>query len=377
MEKIVVAADSFKGSLTSAQACGAIAAGVRRALPDAEVIVVPVGDGGEGTMDALADALGASPISCRVHGPLMDPIKASYAVTSDGSTAIIEIAAAAGLTLVSSERRNPLVTTSFGVGEMIAGALRRGVRRFLIGLGGSATNDAGAGMLAALGFRFYDNAGCLINVPCGKDLERIVRIDGSSVIPELDEAEFIAACDVSNPLYGPVGAAYVFAPQKGASEADVEVLDSGLRSFSEAMISSGYEDVSQLPGAGAAGGLGGAFAGFLHADLRRGIDMVLDAVGFRQTIDGACLVITGEGRIDSQTLMGKTPAGVLAVALEKSIPVIAIGGSVEDGTELSGFAAVVQAMPAGMPVDEAMRPDVAVKNLENAAFRAVISHIEA
>lgn len=377
MEKIVVAADSFKGSLTAVQACGAIAAGVRRALPDAEVIAVPVGDGGEGTMNALSGALRASEVPCRIHGPLKEPLEAFYAVTPDGNTAVIEVAAAAGLTLVSQERRNPLDTTSFGVGEMIADALERGVRRFIVGLGGSATNDAGAGMLAALGFRFYDNAGKVINVPCGKDLEHIVRIDGSSVIPEVAEAEFIAACDISNPLYGPDGAAYVFAPQKGASEADVEVLDSGLRSFSEAMISSGYEDVSQLPGAGAAGGLGGAFAGFLHADLKRGVDMVLDAVGFRQTIDGARLVITGEGRIDSQTLMGKTPAGVLAVASEKSIPVIAIGGSVEDGTELPGFAAVVQAMPAGMPVDEAMRPDVAVKNLENAAFRAVISHIEA
>lgn len=376
MEKIVVAADSFKGSLTAVQACGAIAAGVRRALPDAEVIAVPVGDGGEGTMNALSGALRASEVPCRIHGPLKEPLEAFYAVTPDGNTAVIEVAAAAGLTLVSQERRNPLDTTSFGVGEMIADALERGVRRFIVGLGGSATNDAGAGMLAALGFRFYDNAGKVINVPCGKDLEHIVRIDGSSVIPEVAEAEFIAACDISNPLYGPDGAAYVFAPQKGASEADVEVLDSGLRSFSEAMISSGYEDVSQLPGAGAAGGLGGAFAGFLHADLKRGVDMVLDAVGFRQTIDGARLVITGEGRIDSQTLMGKTPAGVLAVASEKSIPVIAIGGSVEDGTELPGFAAVVQAMPAGMPVDEAMRPDVAVKNLENAAFRAVISHIE-
>jgi glycerate kinase len=377
MEKIVVAADSFKGSLTAVQACGAIAAGVRRALPDAEVIAVPVGDGGEGTMNALSGALRASEVPCRIHGPLKEPLEAFYAVTPDGNTAVIEVAAAAGLTLVSQERRNPLDTTSFGVGEMIGDALERGVRLFIVGLGGSATNDAGAGMLAALGFRFYDNAGKVINVPCGKDLEHIVRIDGSSVIPELAEASFVAACDVSNPLYGPDGAAYVFAPQKGASEADVEVLDSGLRSFSEAMISSGYEDVSQLPGAGAAGGLGGAFAGFLHADLKHGVDMVLDAVGFRQTIDGARLVITGEGRIDSQTLMGKTPAGVLAVASEKSIPVIAIGGSVEDGTELPGFAAVVQAMPAGMPVDEAMRPDVAVKNLENAAFRAVISHIEA
>lgn len=377
MEKIVVAADSFKGSLTAVQACRAIAAGVRRALPDAEVIAVPVGDGGEGTMDALAGALRASEVPCRVHGPLKEPQEAFYAVAPDGNTAVIEVAAAAGLTLVSRERRNPLDTTSFGVGEMIADALERGVRRFIVGLGGSATNDAGAGMLAALGFRFYDNAGKVINVPCGKDLEHIVRIDGSSVIPELAETSFVAACDVSNPLYGPDGAAYVFAPQKGASVGGVVALDRGLRAFSEAMVSSGYEDISQLPGAGAAGGLGGAFAGFLHADLRRGIDMVLDAVGFRQTIDGARLVITGEGRIDSQTLMGKTPAGVLGVASEKSIPVIAIGGSVEDGTELPGFAAVVQAMPGGMTVDEAMRPEVAIKNLEDAAFRAVISHIKA
>lgn len=371
MEKIVVATDSFKGSLTSHEAGAAVAAGIRRAMPDADVLVVAVGDGGEGTVEALMDALDASFVSCRAHGPLMDGVEVSYAVSADGLTAVMEVAAAAGLTMIATERRNPLLTTSFGVGEMIADALRRGVRRFLIGLGGSATNDAGAGMLSALGFRFYDESGCRTDASGGKDLARIARIDHSFSVSGLADAEFIVACDVDNPLYGPRGAAYVFGPQKGASYSDVRTLDRGLRQFSEAMVASGYDDVSLMPGTGAAGGLGAAFFGILGAELKRGIDMVLDAVDFGGKLEGASLVITGEGRIDAQTVMGKTPSGVLGAASKTGIPVIAIGGSVEPGTVLPGFAAIVQAKPRGMALSEAMKPDVARRNIEDAAFRAV------
>lgn len=371
MEKIVVATDSFKGSLSSRDAGMAVSAGVSRALPGSQVQVIAVGDGGEGTVEALTEALGASPVSCRAHGPLMEICEVPYAVSADGGTAVLEIAAAAGLTMVPPGRRNPLYTSTYGVGEAIADALRRGVRRFLIGLGGSSTNDAGAGMLSALGYRFYDASGCAVRALCGQDLSGIARIDPAHSAPELAETQFIVACDVDNPLYGPRGAAYVFGPQKGASYSDVAALDLGLRQFSEAMVASGYDEVCDLPGAGAAGGLGAAFAGILGGRMRRGIDIVLDAVGFADRVEGASLVITGEGRIDAQTIMGKTPAGVLEAAAKKGIPVMAIGGSVEAGTQLPGFVSIVQATPPGMTLSEAMKSDVARRNIEEAAFRAI------
>ena len=364
MEKIVVATDSFKGSLSSRDAGMAVSAGVSRALPGSQVQVIAVGDGGEGTVEALTEALGASPVSCRAHGPLMEICEVPYAVSADGGTAVLEIAAAAGLTMVPPGRRNPLYTSTYGVGEAIADALRRGVRRFLIGL-------AGAGMLSALGYRFYDASGCAVRALCGQDLSGIARIDPAHSAPELAETQFIVACDVDNPLYGPRGAAYVFGPQKGASYSDVAALDLGLRQFSEAMVASGYDEVCDLPGAGAAGGLGAAFAGILGGRMRRGIDIVLDAVGFADRVEGASLVITGEGRIDAQTIMGKTPAGVLEAAAKKGIPVMAIGGSVEAGTQLPGFVSIVQATPPGMTLSEAMKSDVARRNIEEAAFRAI------
>lgn len=374
MKKIVVATDSFKGSLSSQDAGTAVAAGVLRAMPGAQVQVIAVGDGGEGTADALAEALGTSPVSCCAHGPLMEVCEVAYAVSSDGRTAVLEIAAAAGLTLIPAWRRNPLYTSSYGVGEAIADALRRGVRRFLIGLGGSSTTDAGVGMLSALGYRFYDASGIAAEALSGRDLVRIARIDPADAVPELSDAEFIVACDVDNPLYGRDGAAYVFGPQKGASYSDVAVLDLGLRQFAKAMVASGYADVSELPGAGAAGGLGAAFAGILGGRLKRGINMVLDAVGFADIVDGASLVITGEGRIDSQTIMGKTPAGVFEAASKKGIPVMAVGGSIEAGTALPGFVSIVQSMPAGMPLSEAMKPEVARRNIEEAVFQVVKSY---
>lgn len=364
----MVATDSFKGSLSSKEAGDAIAAGVRRALPDADVVVVPVGDGGEGTVRALMDALGATEVRCRVHGPLKDAVDAVYAVSADGNTAIIEAAAAAGLTLLEPHRRNPMHTTTFGLGEMIEDALRRGIRRFLVGLGGSATNDAGTGMLAALGYEFRDGSGNLLEMPCGADLPRVASIESKDVIPELAESVFVVACDVDNPLYGPRGAACVFGPQKGASEAEVAVLDEGLRKFADVMASSGYLDVAAMPGVGAAGGLGAAFAAFLGARLERGIDMVLEAVDFDRVLAGASLVITGEGRIDAQTAMGKTPAGILAAASRQGIPVIAVGGTVDRSVALPDFAAVIESKPSDMPLEEAMNPEVARRNLEEAAF---------
>lgn len=368
MEKIVVATDSFKGSLSSKEAGDAIAAGVRLALPDADVVVVPVGDGGEGTVRALTDALGATEIRCRVHGPLGDAVDAAYAVSADGRTAIIEAAAAAGLTLIEPHLRNPMHTTTFGLGEVIADALRRGARRFLVGLGGSATNDAGTGLLAALGYEFRDGSGNILEMPCGEDLRHVAKIECKDMIPGLAESAFIVACDVDNPLWGPRGAACVFGPQKGASEDDVAVLDEGLRKFADVMAASGYPDVAAMPGAGAAGGLGAAFAAFLGGRLERGIDLVLEVVDFDRVLAGASLVITGEGRIDAQTAMGKTPAGILAAASRRGIPVIAVGGTVDRSVSLPAFAAVIESKPSEMPLEVAMNPEVARRNLEEAAF---------
>lgn len=367
--KIVIATDSFKGSLSSRRAAGAMASGVLRVWPDAEIDIVPVGDGGEGTAEALADAMGAGWVTCPVCGPLMETVTARYAFSAATKTAVMEMAEAAGLTLVAPERRNPLYTSTYGLGMMIADALRRGAEHFLLGIGGSATNDAGTGMLSALGYRFYDASDRLIQARRGIDLVHVARIEGTA-----PRASFAVACDVANPFFGPDGAAFVYAPQKGAGEADVAELDLGLRSYAAALVASGYEDVSDLKGAGAAGGVGGTLAAVLGARLVPGIEMVLDAVDFGRRLEGAALVITGEGRIDRQTAMGKAPAGVLAAARSRGIPVVAIGGSLGEGARSCGFDAVRGAMPEGMTLDEAMRPEVAERNLADAAAYC-ISHL--
>lgn len=250
---------------------------------------------------------------------------------------------------------------------MILDAMRRGCRKFLVGIGGSATNDAGTGMLSALGYRFLDSAGHVLE-GCGKSLAEISSVDDSGVFPEVLESEFVIACDVDNPFCGPSGAAYVFAPQKGADMEMVEALDSGMRSFAEVIRAYCGTDVVEHPGAGAAGGLGGAFKAFLHAELCPGIEMVLDAVRFCDMARGSDLVITGEGRIDSQTLHGKTPAGVFGRAKSLDIPVVAIGGSVEMSEELGnfGFRDIIQVTPEGMPLEQAMREDIASSNIRSA-----------
>ena len=367
--KIVAASDSFKGSLTSAEVADSIEKGVYDADPFAEVVKVAVGDGGEGTMDALLETMGGRKIRLYVQDPLGRSHEAEYAVLNDGLTAVVEMSSASGLTLLSPEERNPMRTSTYGTGQMIADALDRGCRRFLIGIGGSATNDGGMGMLCALGYRFLDAEDN--ELPgTGASLADVFSIDDSGVLHGVHDSEFIVACDVDSPLYGPKGAAYVFAPQKGADPEMVRSLDEGLRHYAEVVSSS----AATVPGAGAAGGLGYAFVTFLGARLRRGADKVLDALCFDKIIEGADLVITGEGRLDSQTLAGKTPYAVLQRACKQGIPVIAVAGSVASDDEAicylsgnqsdeCGFRGIYQVTPSGMPLSDAMLPSTAAANI--------------
>lgn len=364
MKRITVAVDSFKGSLSSREVADAVEQGIVSVLPDCKVQKVSIADGGEGTVEAMVDTLSGEWVEIEVRDPLMRPIKVRYGVVDGGATAVMEMSAASGLPLLAESERNPLKTTTYGTGEMIADAIRLGCRKILIGIGGSATNDAGVGMLSALGFRFYDAAGELLSGG-GEVLQRIARIDNSQAIPQLSECEFVVACDVKNPLYGEAGAAYVFAPQKGADKAMVEQLDEGLRNFAQVVANYCGEELSSWPGAGAGGGLGFGFKALLGAELRPGIDMVLDAIRFSSIIEGCDLVITGEGRIDSQTVMGKAPSGVLRMATAQNIPTVAIGGAVEMCEELAGssFVAILPVVAGPVTLQEAMRKDVAHKNI--------------
>lgn len=369
--KIVVASDSFKGSLTSLQVADSVQEAVRQVCPSCNVVKVNVADGGEGTMDALQQTLGGTRQTISVSDPLGRRIEAGYVILEDRRTAVIEMSAASGLPLLQPSERNPMKTSTYGTGEMICDALDKGCRKFLVGIGGSATNDAGMGVLAALGFRFKDSCGQILP-PAGGSLQKVASIETDAVHPALSETEFIVACDVKAPLYGPQGAAYVFAPQKGADARMVEELDAGLRHFAEVAADVCGMDSSGMQGAGAAGGLGYAFRQFLDARLERGVDMVLDAIDFDRIISGADLIITGEGKVDSQTLTGKTPFGVAQRAMRQGIPVVAIGGGVQISSEdakKAGFSGVYQVTPAGMPLDEAMRPETASKNVYDTTLK--------
>ena len=318
--KIAIAIDSFKGSLGSMEAGNAAAEGVRRVLPDAECVVRPLADGGEGTVEALTAGLGGKLRSVKVTGPAGKPVVATYGLV--GGTAVMEMAQAAGITLVSGDDKNPLRTTTFGVGEMIKDAIAQGCLRFIVGIGGSATNDAGAGMLQALGFRLLDKDGC--DIPLGGGvLSRITKIDRSGVVPELRECTFRIACDVTNPLCGEKGASAVYGPQKGATPEIVVTLDSALAHF--AAIVGGD---SEYPGSGAAGGLGFAFREFLGAELKSGVEIVLEETHFEDVVRDADIVVTGEGRLDSQTVMGKAPIGVARMAKRFGKKVLAFSGCV-------------------------------------------------
>ena len=365
MKKIVIASDSFKGSLSSAEvaACGERA--VHRLFPDCKVVQLPVADGGEGTVETLTAALGGQSVTAIVHDPLGRLITARYGWIAQEQTALIEMAAASGLPLLPLEERNPWLTSTYGTGELIRNALERGCHKFLIAIGGSATNDGGMGLLQALGFRFLDAEGK--ELPgCGGSLQQIQQIDSSGVLVDLAQCQFTVACDVTNPFYGPTGAAYVFAPQKGADAEMVEALDQGLRHFAQLIHTTQGIAIDQLAGAGAAGGLGGGLVAFLNARLTPGIEMVLDALRFDTQITGADLIITGEGKLDAQTCMGKTPLGILRRAQQQRIPVVALGGAVAASEALNqcGFLAVFPILPYPTSLTEAMDSSFTQQNIE-------------
>jgi len=323
--RIVIAPDSYKESLTALEVATEIEAGFREVFPDADYLKIPMADGGEGTVAAMVAATGGKLVALGVTGPLGEPVQAFYGLTGAGTTAIIEMAAASGLALVPSKLRNPLTTTSFGTGELIKAALDACARHLIIGIGGSATNDGGAGMLQALGVKLLDREGRDIDFG-GASLKSLDRIDISSLDPRLKECRIEVACDVDNPLTGPKGASAVFGPQKGATPDMVTQLDGNLVRYAGVIARDLGVQVDLVPGAGAAGGLGAALLAVLGADLRPGIEIVIEAVGLEASVRDADLVITGEGRIDSQTIHGKTPIGVARVAKRHGKPVIGIAG---------------------------------------------------
>lgn len=342
-------------------------------LPGCETVGVVLADGGEGTVEAMMRYNGAQKRSCQATDPLGRPITADYAVTADGLTAIIEMARVSGLTLLSESERNPMLTTTYGLGEVIADALAAGCRRLIVGIGGSATNDGGTGMLQALGYRLFDREGCPIGVKgCGAILGNVGSIDAGEANPLLAGAEIIVACDVANPLCGRDGASRVFARQKGADDAMIDALDCGMTNYASALYRFSGRDIQSMPGAGAAGGVGGAICGVLGGRLSSGIETVLNACGFDDIIKDADLVITGEGCIDGQTVGGKAPFGVLKAAQKFGVPVVALCGAVKDYGRLNeaGFTAVMSIQTSALSIEEAMDQTRAASNL-----RATVTQI--
>jgi len=323
--RVVVAPDKFEGSLSAVQAAQAIEAGLRRARPDAEVVRLPLGDGGAGTLEALV-AVGFERVPVQATGPTGEPVAA--AIATGGGRAFVEMAEASGLKRLPGGRRAPLEATTYGTGELVRAALDGGAREVVLGIGGSATTDGGAGMAAALGARLLDRDGADLP-PGGAALLRLARIDVSGLDPRLAGARVTVACDVDNPLVGPAGAAAVYGPQKGAGPDDVLLLDSALRRFARVLADDLGLDLAATPGAGAAGGLGAGAIAFLGAELRAGIELVLELVGFDRAVAGADLVVTGEGKLDAQSLRGKAPVGVALAAAAHGVPVVALAGAVE------------------------------------------------
>lgn len=355
--RIVIAPDSFKGSLSAIEAANAMAAGVLQVWPQAELTLCPIADGGEGTVAALVQAAHGSLVSETVTGPLGQAVTATWGFIHGGRTAVIEMAQASGLTLVPPQQRNPLVTTTYGTGELIKRALDRGCRRFIIGIGGSATNDGGAGMAHALGVSLRDASGRELPFG-GAALAGLTEIDISGLDPRVKEAEFVVACDVDNPMVGPQGASAVYGPQKGATPAMVAELDAALAIYAEKMAAVLGVAVANMPGAGAAGGLGGGLVAFLGARLERGIQVVSAAVGLEEIIRQADLVITGEGQVDGQTLCGKAVHGVVEIAHRYGIPAIVLGGAVRPSAdalcEAFGSVSVLSIVNEPMSLEHAM-----------------------
>lgn len=363
--KVVIAIDSLKGSLSSMEAGMAIKDGILAAKPDAEVIVKPIADGGEGTTDALIEGMNGERIDLTVTGPMHTPVDAYYGYLKDTNTAVMEMASAAGITLVPDSEKNPLLATSYGVGEMINDAIQRGCRNFIIGIGGSVTNDGGIGMLKALGVRFLDendeDAG-----EGGQALAKVARIDVSGMNPLLKECHIQVACDVNNPLCGENGSTYVYGPQKGVTEDMKKTLDEAMAHFARVTSETLENDYLNTPGAGAAGGLGYAFLAYTGAALTPGIELILDAVGLEEELSSADVVVTGEGRLDFQTAMGKAPVGVARLAKKYNAKVIAFAGSVtKEATACNkeGIDAFFPILRGVCTLAEAMDPVAARNNM--------------
>ena len=368
--KVVIAIDSMKGSLSSLEAGRAAARGIRRARPEAEMVVKPLADGGEGTVRALTEGLEGVLRRTKVRGPLGDPVWASWGVLRDGKTAVMEMAEASGLALVPRERLDPWRASSFGTGQMIREAIRHGCRDFLIGIGGSATTDGGAGMLAALGYEFLDEEGHEVEPGIGA-LDRIAGIRSGRKLPELEQCRFRIACDVTNPLLGHQGAVWVYGPQKGIREEEKELLDAKMRHFADKTEEYTGRDCKDRPGAGAAGGLGFAFLSYFpRAELLPGAELVMEAAGFQKEIAKADVLVTGEGRLDGQTAMGKAPAAAARLAKRYGKKVIAFAGQIGEDAGVcnqAGIDAFFSILPGIMPLEEAMRPERAAENLARTA----------
>lgn len=354
--RVIVAPDSFKGSVSAIGVAQAMEQGILSVFPEAEIIKVPIADGGEGTVEALVAATGGQMLVKEVVGPLGHPVLAHWGMLGEGETAIIEMAAASGLPLVAPDKRNPRLTTTYGTGQLIKTVLDRGIKKIIIGIGGSATNDGGTGMIKALGARFLDAEGHELP-PGGAALARLAKIDLSSLDERLRTTTIMVACDVDNPLCGPRGASAVYGPQKGATPEVVAELDAALESFAKLARDATGRDVADYPGAGAAGGLGAGLLFFTNAKLRPGVDIVLETTGFAGLVAAADLVITGEGRTDFQTAFGKAPVGVAKVAKQFNVPVACLSGGLGDGADdvlAQGIDAILSVVPKPMPLEDCM-----------------------
>lgn len=361
MKRVIVIPDSFKGTMSSSEVCRTMESAIHEINSAIEVITIPVADGGEGSVEAFLKALRGEKVYCKVTGPFFEEMEAFYG-RLEQDTAVVEMAACSGLPLVEG-REDPMLTTTYGVGELMLDAIEKGAKKLIVGLGGSCTNDGGVGAAAALGARFYNTEGETF-IPTGGTLKDIVRIDIETCREKLKGIEIITMCDIDNPLYGKQGAAYIFGPQKGADEKMVEVLDNGLRHLQEVIQNSLKIDVSVLKGAGAAGGMGAGMVAFLGSKLQMGIETVLDVVGFEELLEGTDLVFTGEGKIDAQSLSGKVVMGVAKRAKSKGVPVMVLVGAIGEGIEPiydEGVTAIFSINRAPIPFEEAR--DQSVENL--------------
>jgi glycerate 2-kinase len=370
--RILIAPDSFKNALSAMEVAKNIKAGLLRSVPDAEIELLPMADGGEGTVEAVIDSTGGRLINYTVKDPLMRSIKSSFGITGDGRIAVIEMASASGIQLITSEESNPWITTTYGTGELIRAALDEGCREFLLGIGGSATNDCGMGMASALGIRFLDYSGNPVGQG-GGNLDKVVSIDKSGLDTRISESKIRVACDVDNPLTGPVGASFVYGPQKGANTEMVEQLDNNLSHFAKLIQKQLGKEVENIPGAGAAGGLGAGLIAFLDAELVQGVSVIAGITGLGESVAKADLVITGEGKIDSQTQYGKTAWGVAQAAKKHDKPVIAIVGTIGEGAEVlydKGIDYIVSINDRQLSLEDSIKktPELLIAAGENLGF---------